>query len=204
MASLSDCPPLLAFRAPERPEEGFLRRLDWKRMVASTADHQHRNAHPRCEMKRVRLGRVLLGVEPAEAQNAGSQPRLLRQDNRSHGGAVAHADGKDTDVRVPESGVSQSVQERDVVAFAAANGGSVTYGVTPDCRMTLRADLIVALIEIHGVLMHGGQEFRGVQTSPEGFMGGGVFKSIDPPAADLLSDLKSLLDRIAVRNGLRP
>lgn len=119
-------------------------------------------------------------------------------------GAGVITEWKDTDVRVPESGVSQSVQERDVVAFAAANGGSVTYEVTPDCRMTLRANLVVAVIEVRGGLMQGGQEFHGVQTSPEGFMGGGVFKSIDPPAAGLLSELKSLLDRVAVRNGLRP
>jgi len=119
-------------------------------------------------------------------------------------GAGVITEWKDTDVRVPESGVSQSVQERDVVAFAKANGGSVTYGVTADCRMTIRADLVVALIEVQGVLMHSGREFRGVQTSPEGFMGGGVFKSMDPPAADLLSDLRRLLNRLAVWNGLRP
>lgn len=124
---------------------------------------------------------------------------------------TVHSDGsgvitewKDTYVRAPESGVSQPVEDRDVIAFAAANGGSVTYEVTADCRITIQADLVVALIEIRGALMHGGQEVHGVQTSPEGFMAGGVFKSIDPPAASRLSDLKELLDRVAVRNGLRP
>ena len=131
------------------------------------------------------------------------RPEWIAGTVRSDGAGVI-TEWKDTDVRAPESGVSQSVQERDVVAFAAANGGSVTYEVAPDCRMTLRADLVVALIEVQGVLMHGGQELRGVQTSPEGFMGGGVFKSIDPPAAGRLSDLKDLLDRVAARNGLRP
>jgi hypothetical protein len=114
----------------------------------------------------------------------------------------------DTDVRAPDSGGSQQVQQRDVVAFATANGGSITYEVSPDCRMVLRADLVVALIEVHGVLMQGGQEFRGVQTSPEGFMGGGVFKSMDPPGAVLETKIDRLLNRFGLprdpRSTLRP
>lgn len=111
---------------------------------------------------------------------------------------------KDTRVHVAADGESTVVQPRDLVAFAASSGNAVTYEVAADCRTTIRADLGVAVIELKGALVSGGRELMATRTSPPGFVAPGVFKSVDPPASGELGAISALLERMAVRMGLRP
>ena len=111
---------------------------------------------------------------------------------------------KDTFVRATPDGMSTTTFPRDVVAAAAAAGNNVTYEVTADCTTTIRADIGVVVIELNGGLAHGGRELLAHQIAPAGFVGPGIFKSVEPSAADALPQLKALIDRVAVRLGLRP
>lgn len=138
------------------------------------------------------------------------------KDNWVAGVAVADGAGvitewKDTFVVVPPGGAERLVIERDAVAAAAEAGERVTYSVSPDCRIAIRAPLGDFVIETRGVLVNGGREVLDVQTEPPNSMGGGHWIAMGEAGKEdfasiqeQLNAMKALLDRIAVRNGLRP
>lgn len=125
------------------------------------------------------------------------------------GTLVADGDGlitewKETAVRQNSDGNGTTVEERDIVAGVVAAGNRTTYAVSSDCRMRIRADFGPVAVEVNGALASGGKEVLATQTSPNGYLGNAVLKSLDPPGSDVLGSIKQTLDRVAVRMGLRP
>lgn len=113
---------------------------------------------------------------------------------------------KDTFVFVHPGTGEKVVLPRDNVASAE---GPVTYEVLPDCRIAIRWVSTLRppqdnVVEFHGGLAAGGREVFGTLVGLQELTSGAQFKSMEPEAGPALTAIKDLLNRVAVRTGLRP
>ncbi len=100
---------------------------------------------------------------------------------------------------------------RDVIAAASAAGFPVLYEVDSDCRFRIQTQVLtprqgVQPVRLEGAIASGGRELFITQVDSF-FVSTAVAKSVEDPAARgaaRAADIKELLDRVAVRNGLRP
>jgi len=166
---------------------------------------------------------LILAVAPALAQdctNAHMKGRYAMSlqihdfDGNRTGSAVGtiNADGAGTmtewmQTRISLQGVGNElvVQQLDFAALVGQAGNVIEYEVAADCQGTIVGDLGQFALEGVVSLANGGKEAFFQQTAtPDGNLASGVLRSMEPSTADDLADIKALLDRVAVRNGLRP
>ena len=120
-------------------------------------------------------------------------------------GAGTIGEWKQTSVVFAADGGEPLVVQNDFGALIASVGNKMVYEVGADCQVMLGGDFGAFELQGVGVLANGGKVLSFHQTtSPNGLLASGVFRSVEPGAADELAELKRLLDRVAVRNGLRP
>lgn len=165
----------------------------------------------------------ILGLAPAfgqECTNADFSGRYaISTENRDAeenrvGGNVgtlfADGQGTITEWTQTSAGFSTQTGERIVVtndfaALIAVAGNVITYAVGADCRIVVSGDFGAFQLEGVAAIAHHGKVIPFQMTSsPDGTLASGVFRSLEPIASEEISAVKQLLDRIAIRNGLRP
>jgi len=120
-------------------------------------------------------------------------------------GAGTILEWKQTTIDFAADGGEPTVRETDFGALIASSGNTMLYTVGADCRVTMSGDFGGFVLGGVATLGDGGKEVVFQQTtSPNGVRAHGTFRSVEPSASDELAEIKALLDRIAIRNGLLP
>lgn len=132
-------------------------------------------------------------------------------------GGMINADGNgkivewlDALTAVTPEGSSRSVF-RDVAEEAKAAGSAIAYEVEPDCRARIQAEVLtpfgVVPIHLEGAVAAGGREILLSQVDSPLFVSTVVAKSVKDPVGQIgrqSEAIQRLLERLAIRNGLKP